>query len=69
MPDLIYVLAVLACPIGMGVMMLVMMRGGHNHKAAPGADDEVARLRAEVEQLRAERLPISERPTPQAHRE
>lgn len=55
MPDLIYLLAVLACPIGMGVMMLVMMRGNHGHKTEPSSGDEVARLRAEVEQLRAAR--------------
>jgi hypothetical protein len=54
MRDLIYLLAVLACPVGMGLMMLLMMRGGHgNHNSAAGGD-EVARLRAEVEQLRAE---------------
>ncbi len=47
MPDLIYLIAVLACPIGMGVMMLVMMRGNHGHKAEPSSGDEVARLRAE----------------------
>jgi hypothetical protein len=52
MPDLIYLLAVLACPVGMGVMMLVMMRGD---SATPSSGDEVARLRAQVEQLRAER--------------
>jgi hypothetical protein len=59
MPDLIYLLAVLACPIAMGAMMLVMMRGKHDHDHSDGAPiggtDEVARLRAEVEQLRAER--------------
>jgi uncharacterized protein YbaR (Trm112 family) len=59
MPDLIYLLAVLACPITMGAMMLFMMRGKHdnqhNHGAPSGTTDEVARLRAEVEQLRAER--------------
>lgn len=55
MPDLIYLLAVLACPVGMGLMMLVMMRGGHSNPAGPAnTNDEVARLRAEVEQLRAE---------------
>jgi hypothetical protein len=62
MPDLIYLLALLACPIGMGVMMLVMMRGNHGHGGAPASGDEVARLRAEVEQLRAER-PADQRPT------
>jgi hypothetical protein len=55
MPDLIYLLAVLACPIMMGAMMLVMMRGKHNHQATSQSPDEIARLRAEVEQLRAER--------------
>lgn len=62
MPDLIYLLVLLACPIGMGVMMLVMMRGNHGHQAAPSSGEEVARLRAEVEQLRAERA-TDQRPT------
>lgn len=61
MPDLIYLLAVLACPIMMGAMMLVMMRGNHNHDAPGGSPDEVARLREEVEQLRAER-PVGQTP-------
>jgi len=55
MPDLIYLLAVLACPIAMGAMMLVMMRGNRSHQAPTGNADEVSRLRAEIEQLRAER--------------
>jgi hypothetical protein len=55
MPDLIYLLAVLACPVGMGVMMLVMMRRNRRGGATASSGDEVARLRAEVEQLRAER--------------
>lgn len=55
MPDLIYLLAVLACPVGMGVMMLVMMRGKHSDRPTSSPGDEVARLRAEVDQLRAER--------------
>ena len=61
MPDLIYLLAVLACPIMMGAMMLVMMRGNHNNHAPSGSPDEVARLREEVEQLRAER-PVDQTP-------
>lgn len=55
MSDLIYLLAVLVCPIAMGAMMLVMMRGSHSDRSPGGAGDEVARLRAEVEQLRVER--------------
>ena len=52
MPDLIYLLAVLVCPITMGAMML-LMRGNQSH--SPQADsDEVARLRAEVNELRAQ---------------
>ncbi len=53
MPDLIYLLALLACPIGMGVMMLVMMRGGRSDRDPAEVGDEVARLQAEVAQLRA----------------
>lgn len=57
MPDLIYLLAVLACPVGMGVMMLVMMRGNHSDHSDHGTatSDEVAELRAEVERLRSQR--------------
>ena len=55
MSDLIYLLAVLVCPIAMGAMMLVMMRGSHSDKSRVDAGDEVAQLRAEVEQLRGER--------------
>jgi len=61
--DGLYALALLACPIGMGLMMLLMMRGRHR-PAQPRADlsrsaeetqrdAELARLRAEVDQLRA----------------
>lgn len=57
MPDVVYLLAVLVCPITMGVMMLVMMRSGGQHRT--GAD-EVERLRGEVEQLRAAQNPTPE---------
>lgn len=48
--------ALLACPLGMGLMML-MMRGnkhaGSQSSPTTVQDAEVARLRAEVDQLRA----------------
>lgn len=59
MAQLLYPLAILACPVGMGLMMWMMMRGGKSTDTAAqdptrtGAD-ELTRLRAEVDQLRAE---------------
>ncbi len=54
-PELLYSLALLACPVGMGLMMWMMMRG-KGQGSAGSADtlnaDEVTRLRAEVDQLR-----------------
>ena len=62
MQQLFYSLALLACPIGMGLMMWMMMRGQHTNSAAAttGSDRpddlrQVAQLRAEIEQLKAER--------------
>ena len=55
MPDLIYLLAVLACPVGMGLMMLMMMRGNHGNDESAASSDDVAQLRAQVERLRAQR--------------
>lgn len=59
MEALLLGLAVLACPVGMGVMMWMMMRGsgakGSGSQGDPAAAQEVARLRAEVDQLRAAR--------------
>ena len=54
MSDVLYALPFVACPVGMGLMMYFMMRGGHNNsgESAPTAD-ELARLRAEVDQLKA----------------
>lgn len=63
MSQLLYSAAILVCPLGMGLMMWMMMRGGKD-KNAPAetasqpqplsaTDAEVARLRAEVDQLRA----------------
>ena len=55
MDALLLGLAALACPVGMGVMM----RGSRGQGSAPrsdgGAAEELARLRAEVEQLREAR--------------
>ncbi|MGH3520330.1 MAG: hypothetical protein ACRDQ7_23685 [Haloechinothrix sp.] len=54
-------LAVLACPVGMGVMMWMMMRGNKQKDSssappkATGTDAELAQLRAELDQLKAER--------------
>jgi hypothetical protein len=59
MPESLYVLVLLACPLGMGLMMLAMMTGGRRRDAARGADSprvEIARLRAEVEELRQQRI-------------
>lgn len=58
MQSLLLAVAVMACPVGMGVMMWMMMRS--ESKDAATSDDygwqqEVQALRAEVEQLRAQR--------------
>lgn len=54
-------IAALACPVGMGLMMWMMMRGQrgqHGDDATTGDSDEqreLAQLRAEIDQLKAER--------------
>ncbi|MGP3979835.1 hypothetical protein [Streptomyces sp. KR80] len=64
MDNLVYLLPALACPVGMGLMMWLMMRGkrpatGQPPHTAPGTaqEQELARLRQEVEALRGERTP------------
>lgn len=55
MPQIFYSLAILACPVGMGLMMWFMMRGS-KQAASPAAQDpaaELARLQAEIDQLQA----------------
>ncbi|MGH8774388.1 MAG: hypothetical protein ACRDWI_04185 [Jiangellaceae bacterium] len=63
-------LLLVACCVGMGVMMWAMMRGDNQkparsnsaHSTTSAHDDEVARLRAEVDQLRAAERDIEARP-------
>ena len=63
MSELFYLLALLACPVGMGAMMWWMSRG---HGSAPRPSEErqaeLAGLRAEIDQLRAERAGGDPRP-------
>ena len=55
MSEALYALALLACPVGMGLMMWFMMRGSKAApmQATPTEDAELTKLRAEVDQLRA----------------
>ncbi len=59
--ELLWGLALLACPAGMGVMMWLMMRGSPAGAAQGPSEsntsEEVARLRREVDELRAGRTP------------
>lgn len=58
MPETLYLLALLACPVAMAVMMRMMMRGGGQQQAAPDAapqQAELVRLQAQIDQLQAER--------------
>ena len=56
MSELLYLLVLLACPVGMGAMMWMMSRG-HGSRPQAGQDKhaELAGLRAEIDQLRVER--------------
>jgi hypothetical protein len=49
--------AALACPVGMGAMMWMMMRGKNNTTAPAGSQSQqqVDQLRTEIEALNAER--------------
>ena len=58
MQQLLYGVAVLACPVGMGVMMWLMMRGQRNSggdKAGDPTGQQVEALRAEIDQLKSDR--------------
>jgi hypothetical protein len=60
----LYPFALLACPLVMVAMMWMMMRGSkHQSPSRPESseDDEVTRLRAEVDQLRAEQRQNTDR--------
>jgi flagellar basal body-associated protein FliL len=53
---LLFALAVLACPVGMGAMVWFMMRGhGSAHaQESPAQAEELAALRSEITVLRAQ---------------
>jgi hypothetical protein len=58
MQSLLLGVAALACPVGMGVMMWMMMRDQSKDPAASehyGGQQEVQALRAEIEELKAQR--------------
>lgn len=61
-------LCVLGCPLMMGVMMWGMRRGSSPQQAPdasvadPGKQAELARLRAEIDQLKAAQAEPAERP-------
>ena len=55
MQALFYGVAALACPVGMGVMMWLMMRGGNKAGVDPAGQQQVAQLRAEIDELKAAR--------------
>ena len=56
MPQPLYPLLLLACPIGMGLMMWLMMRGGSHapqRKESSASQAELDELRKELSELRA----------------
>ena len=63
MPDSLYALALLACPLGMGAMMWMMMR----KQEAPSVPEdtqrvkqtELATLQAQIDQLQAQQRDAS----------
>lgn len=67
MATLFYTLAVLACPVAMGLMMFMMMRGQNKNPAgqAQGPADraEVDALRAGIDALKADRAADTPRHT------
>jgi len=56
MQSLLLGLAILACPVGMGAMMWMMMRGQNKDAGGTGGQgQQVEQLRTEIDQLKAER--------------
>lgn len=57
MQTLLLGLTALACPVGMGAMMWMMMRGGNKNTGDTSGQrqQQVEQLRTEIDQLRAER--------------
>ncbi|MEV0486581.1 hypothetical protein AB0I69_39040 [Streptomyces sp. NPDC050508] len=61
MDKLLYVLPVLACPVGMGLMMWLMMRPRHGAQSASSTDQqELLRLRKEIDALRTEHTDVQD---------
>lgn len=56
MPESLYALALLACPLGMGAMMWMMMRGKKEPAASQEVSNqaEVAALSAQINRLEAQ---------------
>jgi hypothetical protein len=56
MQSLLVVAEALACPVGMGLMMWMMMRGhGTRDQTVDSGSQQIDELRAEIERLKAER--------------
>lgn len=55
MGSLFFGVAVLACPIGMGAMMWLMMRGQSENSGNGSAEQQLGQLRSEIDELKAER--------------
>lgn len=51
----LFAVAVLACPIGMGAMMWLMMRGQNKNSGNGSAEQQLGQLRSEIDELKAER--------------
>lgn len=62
MQNLPFILAALACPLGMGAMMFFMMRPGKQQNQPGGRqqDQEIAQLRAQVAELREQQRQTSD---------